>query len=226
MENKISTLKAEKKKPAKKATHLKILKAARKIFAQYAYHAASIRMIGKEAGIDHPLISYYFPSKAILFEAVLADIVQEWHKANVTWFKGLDKMGLEAGLSLYIDRMLDYSRKRPYAAQVFLLNMVQAQDADTIPGYQAIQKFFDQSTQLLKSLIPIQATDSDIENFTQSFNTLAMSYVGAKSYYAGILGIPVNSRQYKKWVKDMLMDLFLPRLKQLMFGKDRLEPGA
>ncbi|MBW2177693.1 MAG: helix-turn-helix transcriptional regulator, partial [Deltaproteobacteria bacterium] len=85
MENKISTPKAEKKKPAKKATHLKILKAARKIFAQYAYHAASIRMIGKEAGIDHPLISYYFPSKAILFEAVLADIVQEWHKANVTW---------------------------------------------------------------------------------------------------------------------------------------------
>jgi len=226
MGNKTSTPKAEKKKPARKATRLKILKAARKIFAQYAYHAASIRMIGKEAGIDHPLISYYFSSKAILFEAVLADIVQEWHKANVTWFKGLDKMGLEAGLSLYLDRMLDYSRKRPYAAQVFLLNMVQAQDADTIPGYQAIQKFFDQSTQLLKSLIPIQATDSDIENFTQSFNTLAMSYVGAKSYYAGILGIPVNSRQYKKWVKDMLMDLFLPRLKQLMFGKDRLEPGA
>ena len=59
------------RKPAKKVTRLKLLKAARKIFAQYAYHVASIRMIGKEAKIDYPLISYYFPSKAVLFEAVL-----------------------------------------------------------------------------------------------------------------------------------------------------------
>ncbi len=123
-----------------------------------------------------------------------------------------------AGLSLYLDRMLDYSRKHPYAAQVFLLNMVQAQDADTIPGYQAIQKFFDQSRQLLKSLVPMRASDSDIQKFTQSFNTLAMSYVGAKSYYAGILGIPANSSRYKQWVKAVMMDLFLPRLKQLMAG--------
>jgi AcrR family transcriptional regulator len=219
MKTKPSTAKIKSRKPAKKATRLKILKAARKVFAQYAYHAASIRMIGKEAKIDHPLISYYFPSKAVLFEAVLEDIVQEWHKANQTWFEGLDKMGPEAGLSLYIDRMLGYMRKHPYAAQVFLLNMVQAQNTDTIPGYQAIQTYFDQTAQLLKSLVPMQAADSDIEKFRQSFNTLVMSYAGAKSYYAGILGIPANSGQYKQWVKEMLMDLFLPRLKQLMHGK-------
>ncbi len=219
MKKNTSTKKTEKKKPEKKATRSKILKAARKVFAQYAYHAASIRMIGKGAGIDHPLISYYFPSKAVLFEAVLADIMEEWHVANQAWFEGLEKMNPEKGLSLYIDRMLGYMRKHPYAAQVFLLNMVQAHDADTIPGYQAIQIFFDQSTQLLKSLVPMQATDSDIEKFRQSFNTLAMSYIGAKSYYAGILGFQANSRDYKKWVKEMLMDLFLPRLKQLISGR-------
>ena len=60
MKKKPSTPKVENKKPSKKVTRLKILKAARKVFAQRAYHAASIRMIGKEAGIDHPLISYYY----------------------------------------------------------------------------------------------------------------------------------------------------------------------
>jgi len=207
------------KKKVKKETRLKILKAARKVFAQYAYHAASIRMIGKEAGIDHPLISYYFPSKAVLFEAVLADILEEWHKANQSWFDGLEKMGPTDGLSLYIDRMLDYSRKHAYAAEVFLLNMVQAQDADTIPGYQAIQVFFDQTTRLLKNLVPVRSAESDIEKFTQNFNTLALSYIGAKSYYAGILGMSPRSREYKEWVKGALMDLLLPRLKQLMYGK-------
>lgn len=209
----------ENKKPAKKATRLKILKAARKVFAQYAYHAASIRMIGKEARIDHPLISYYFPSKAILFEAVLADILAEWQVANETWSEGIDRMRPEKGLALYIDRVLDFGQKRPYAAQVLMLNMVQAQDGDTIPGYHAIQTFFDQSRQLLKSLASEHTADSDIEKFRQSFFTLAMSYVGAKSYYAGILGMTPNSKEYKEWVKGALMDLFLPRLKQLMFGK-------
>ena len=219
MKNSKTTHTSASRKPAKKATRLKILKAARKVFAQYAYHAASIRMIGKEAGIDHPLISYYFPSKALLFEAVLADILAEWQIANETWSEGLDRMSPGKGLTLYIDRMLDFGIKRPYAAQVLMLNMVQAQDGDTIPGYDAIQAFFDQSRQLLKSRASEHTADSDIEKFRQSFYTLAMSYVGAKSYYAGLLGMTPNSKEYKEWVKGALMDLFLPRLKQLMFGK-------
>ena len=97
--------------------------------------------------------------------------------------------------------------------------MVQAQAGDTIPGYRAIQAFFDQSGQLLKNLASARTADSDIEKFRQSFFTLAMSYVGAKSYYAGILGLAPNSKEYKAWVKGELMDLFLPRLKQLISGK-------
>jgi len=220
MKKKKTSPKSDNRKSSKKATRSKILKAARRVFAQHSYHAASIRMVGKEAEIDHPLISYYFPTKAELFEAVLADIVQEWHKANKAWFEGIDKLSPTSGLALYIDRMIDYSSKNPYAAKVFLLNMVQAQASDTIPGYQVIQEFFDRSTQLFKSLVPMQASDSDIEKFRQSFNTLAMSYLGAKSYYAGILGIPANSKRYENWVKEVLIDLFLPRLKQLMFGND------
>jgi len=216
-----TTTKPVNRRPVKKATRSKILKAARKVFAQYAYHAASIRMIGKEAEIDHPLIAYYFPSKAELFEAVLKDIVEDWNKANEGWFEGLEKMSPEAGLARYIDRLIGYSRNHPYATRVFLLNVVQAQDAETIPGYQAIRTFFEQTIALIKDRIPMQALDRDIEIFRQSFNTLALSYLGAKSYYAVILGLDANSREYEKWIKDMLMDLFLPRLKQLMFGKDR-----
>jgi hypothetical protein len=51
-------------KPAQKATRLKILKAARKVFAQYAYHAASIRCYASnvthaEQITYHPLCGWY-----------------------------------------------------------------------------------------------------------------------------------------------------------------------
>jgi len=220
MKKKPLTRKAEKRKSSKKTTRLKILKAARKVFAQRAYHAASIRMIGKEAGIDHPLISYYFPSKAELFEAVLTDIVQEWDKFNEAAFEGLDKMRPEAGLALYIDRIIGNSRKQPYAARVYLLNMVQAQDEEAIPGYQAIRTFFERTIAIFKDRIPLQASNRDIEIFRQGLNSLILSYLGAKSYYAAILGMDADSGEYEKWLKDMLMTLFLPRLEELISGKE------
>ena len=54
-----ATTAKKKNKGKEKATRTLILNAAIRVFSRHAYRAASIRMIGKEAEIDHPLISYY-----------------------------------------------------------------------------------------------------------------------------------------------------------------------
>jgi AcrR family transcriptional regulator len=205
-------------KSAKRATRTKILKAARKVFAEHAYHAASIRMVGKAAGIDHPLVSYYFPAKAELFEAVLEDIVEENYEASKEWYEGLSTMRTEPSLALFLERLMTWNRSHPYAFRVLMLNMVQAQDAETIPGYQVIQKIADQSGRLFKNSVPLQASDREIGIFITSFNALVINYLGAKAYYAGILGIQAESRKYEKWVRDTLISIFSPRLKQLIKG--------
>ena len=110
-----SKTKPQKKRPAipnkkgrqKKSTREKILEAATQVFADYPYYTASIRMIGKAAEIDHPLINYYFPTKAALFEEVLKISTEKYYLANISWFDGLAKLGPEKGLSLYIDRFFD-----------------------------------------------------------------------------------------------------------------------
>jgi len=38
-----------------------------------------------------------------------------------------------------------------------------------------------------------------------------MCYVEAESYYAGMLGRPLNCMEYKEWAKGALMDLFFFR---------------
>jgi len=45
----------------------RILKAAREVFAEYSFKTASTRMIAKRAGVEHPMIHYYFGSKEKLF---------------------------------------------------------------------------------------------------------------------------------------------------------------
>lgn len=55
-------------------------------------------MIGKAAGIDHPLVNYYFPTKAVLFEEVIKQVTDEYYQADLSWFDGLDKLAPRLGL--------------------------------------------------------------------------------------------------------------------------------
>jgi len=205
-------------KPRKNPTREKILEAAARVFADYPYYTASIRMIGKAAGIDHPLINYYFPTKAVLFEEVIKIATEEYYLANISWFEGLTKLGPEKGLALYIDRFLNFAIGHPEPLRIITLNLVPAEKSEIIPGYHHIQNFFARATQTFTQAVPLIGSEEDIEILTTSFNTMAINYLGASTYYAGILGMKPESSLYLQWVKQALIFMILPRLKQLLGG--------
>ena len=213
-------------KNQKTPTREKILDAAKRVFAEHPYSAASIRMVGNEAGIDHPLISYYFPTKADLFEAVLEEIAQTYYEANTSWFEGLDALSASRGFPLYIDRLLDFTSKNPEALRIMALNLAQPEEAAIIPGYQRIQGLFTRNAETFRKVATLRASTRQIRMFTESFNTLVINYLGASAYYAGILGLNPRSAAYLKWVKETLLFLFLPPLKQLILGEGQEEPKA
>lgn len=200
----------------KKPTRETILEAATLVFSDYPYHSASIRMIGKAANIDHPLINYYFPTKAALFEEVLKISTGKYYMANISWFEGLIALGPAKGLALYIDRFLDFALKHPKTQRIITLNLVPAEKSEIIPGYRLIQNFFERTTRTFTQALPLKGSKHDIEMLVTSFNTLAINYLGARTYYGGILGMDPTSPQYIKWVKDSLIYMTLPRLRQLL----------
>lgn len=200
----------------KTSTRVKIVEAASIVFSNFPYYAASIRMIGKEAQIDHPLINYYFPTKAGLFQEVLRVTIEEYYQANVQWFDGLAALGPEKGFSLYIDRFIDFALKHPKPMRIIALNLVQAKQSDIIPGYQLLQQFFLDAMQTFIKAVPVKGTHIDIQMMTTNFNTMAINYLGAGDYYAGILGLEPQNPEYLKWVKESLTYIILPWLKQLL----------
>jgi len=206
----------EKSGSLKTTTRERIVDAASTVFSNFPYYAASIRMIGKEAKIDHPLINYYFPTKAELFQEVLRITIEEYYQANIQWFEGLAAMGPDKGFSLYIDRFIDFALKHPKPMRIIALNLVQAKQSEIIPGYQLLQQFFLDAMQTLIKAVPVKGTKIDIQMLTTNFNTMAINYLGASDYYAGILGIESQSPEYLKWVKDSLTYIILPWLKQLL----------
>lgn len=68
------------------ATRAAILEAALAEFADKGFQAASIRTIAERTGIRHPLITYHYPSKDLLWQAVAEDtferIREEWDQGT------------------------------------------------------------------------------------------------------------------------------------------------
>jgi AcrR family transcriptional regulator len=64
------------------STRAAILEAALAEFAEKGFDAASIRSIAERTGFQHPLITYHYPSKDLLWQAVAEDtferIRKEW----------------------------------------------------------------------------------------------------------------------------------------------------
>ncbi len=207
-------------KTHKRETREAIIEAAIQVFSDYPYSSASIRRIGKAAGIDHPLVNYYFPTKAALFEEVLETVTAVYYEANISWFEGLEGLDPEAGLSLYLDRFLDFALKHPKPLRIIALNLVPAQGLDIVPGYQRLQSLFTKMTRTFMTAAPLQGPRNSIEMLTTNFNTLAINYLGAGAYYAGILGMTPGSPEYLKWVKESLTFMVLPVLKQLLVSDE------
>lgn len=70
-------------------TRLAILNAALTEFSQKGFEAASIRSIAERVGVQHPLITYHFRSKEILWQAVAENVfkrVRQERDASVSSF--------------------------------------------------------------------------------------------------------------------------------------------
>jgi len=213
------------KRNHKTATRERILAAAKQVFAEHPYSAASIRMVGKTAGIDHPLISYYFPTKAELFEAAVEDVAEEYYQANTSWFEGLGELSASRGLSLYLDRLFDFTSEHPEALRIVALNLVRPEESEIIPGYRQMQRLLARNTETFRRVAALRSSTHEIRMFTESFNMMVINYLGAASYYAGILGMNPRGPAYRRWVKETLQLLFLPLLRQLIRGESPDRPA-
>src|SRR5580700_1084986 len=95
-----------------RATRLSILQAALSEFADKGFEAASIRSIAERTGLQHPLITYHYPTKDALWRATaehaFAQIRENW-----------DKSGLELSDAAPIDQLREEYRAVFYYTVAF-----------------------------------------------------------------------------------------------------------
>jgi len=212
--------KEEKKLKKKDITRAKILAAARKVFAKHSYEAGSVRMIAKEGGFEFALIRYYFPNKAELFHSVFKMACEEVFDVYENAINGLDleTMGVEKTLSLYFDRFLGHCFEDPTSLKIIMNNIYWPEDPEVdIPGYEFLPHTLSKVRKLSEKRLNISASREEHYMFSDSMNAHVLMFVGSPSFQASLLGLEPDSQEYKQWVKKMMMYIYLPHLKRLLF---------
>lgn len=199
-----------------------ILRAANKVFARYSYKAASTRKIAEEAGIEHPLIHYYFGSKKRLFAEVAQTNFAEFRELHEKWLEDLhgkilqgEFKGLDEILGFYIDRFMEYCWDNPDPLTIVVANISRlgkpgsdVNMAESIDHFQQVKKMMTERLNIPDHV--------ELESYVQSFNALLLVYVGARSYQAALMGMDPESQEYRAWVKETLVLVFTPWLQRLL----------
>lgn len=201
------------KSPAGADTREMILTAACAVFTRCPYEAASIRMIAAEGGFYHSLIRHHFPSKASIFKAISQKVGEDLREANKSWLKELAGLGLRAATSLYFDRFISYYQSHPEIFRLIAQNMPR-DDAQSIPGYDDLVNFMANIQEDVEKANILLFDSQTLVRFLESLYALCIYYLGSGTVVAGRLGIEPDSPEYLKWVKETMMFVFLPLLKQ------------
>lgn len=196
----------------------RILEAAKDVFTVYSFKQASTRMIAKQAGVEHPMIHYYFGSKENLFYAMAEIIYNETIPVQESWFDGLESISLRDSFGIFIDRMLEYTMKKPDALRIAALNAVNIGNIEEIPGYRFIIMSMAAMRRIMEEKLLLRGSNREIEMFIYCFYSLMISLVGARSCQAQILNMNPLEEKYRIWVKDASITLFYPWFKKLLTG--------
>ena len=99
-----------------------LLRVATRLFADRGYSGTSIQAIAGEVGITKPSLLYHFPSKDILREAVMEDLLSEW-EARLPAVLAAATGGTDRFASVF-NAAADFFREDPNRARLILRETV------------------------------------------------------------------------------------------------------
>ena len=96
------------------------------------------------------------------------------------------------------------------------LNSTLTSNLDELPGFHHIPELLAKTRRTFEGNVPLSAGPEEVSMFVNSFNSLVIFFIGSSSCQAKVLGMLPDSDEYRKWIKDTMIYLLLPRLEKLI----------
>jgi len=93
-----------------------------KVFAECGYEGTSVAAIAENAGLSKQNLMYYYPTKQVLYQRVLDDVLDDWLE-RMAHLADPDREPHEV-LRAYIQAKLAFSREQPAASRVYAMEVI------------------------------------------------------------------------------------------------------
>jgi hypothetical protein len=135
--------------------------------------------------------------------------------ANNEWLSEVSTLSPEEGLALFMDRFIEFFQNQPEVFRIIIQNMSHG-DLATLPGHRHLVNLATNTqndfVKNFKGFIP----NNLARRFLNSLNILIVHYLAAGNFEAEIMGMHPKSDEYLQWVKETILFIFLPILKEMM----------
>jgi len=117
----MSVMDRKSKAETREQNERQILQAAEKVFARHGFKGSTTNQIASEAGLPKANVHYYFPTKLVLYQRVLEEILQDWMAAADVFETHATPL---IALPRYIEAKMDLSRRRPHGSRVWAIEIM------------------------------------------------------------------------------------------------------
>ena len=111
----------EKARKDPESTKAKILAVARRLFGQYGFHGATMRLIAGEVGMDISTLYYHWGEKEDLYQAVILDITEDLRAKLAEVEKIIHGKPLDRRMAIALDTITDWLFEHPEISNLILL---------------------------------------------------------------------------------------------------------
>ncbi|MHA6844910.1 TetR/AcrR family transcriptional regulator [Ralstonia syzygii] len=127
-----------------------LLACAEAVFAERGLEGASTALIAERAGLPKANLHYYFPTKLALYQRVLEDLFEDWHRAANTFEDSDDPVQAIGG---YVRAKMALSRRRPLGSKVWANEIIHGAGhmQDILAG--RVKPWFDTRVQVIDGWI-------------------------------------------------------------------------
>lgn len=190
-------------------TREKILEVAETHFARHGFAGAHLQQIAADVGVQKTAVYYYFESKAALYAAVLANILEDFERAVTT----ATRRGPASaqGLARLLDDLNDLLAEHPNYSRILIRIFVDRVETDLSAISPTVRRIVEAVTRFYADGAERGAFRKlSARHFFQSVLGMAVFHYAASDFSAAVLGLDdIFTRSAVSWRRDEVRRLLL-----------------
>lgn len=197
----------EKARKDPESTKARILAVARRLFGQYGFHGATMRLIAGEVGMDISTLYYHWGEKEDLYQAVILDITEDLRAKLAEVEKTIHGKPLAERMAIALDAITGWLFEHPEISNLILLRYFSKTRAE-MTWDREVPTFVSDIARSMGLAGPDRTVDTDAKLKVMGMMMAIYNFISGEEFFRSMLDL--ERADYIRRAKETLRFMLIP----------------